>query len=55
MCVFTSKYSVDRGVCGKSRLPPFMEDPSVGQVLREEETPGGEHNKKNTDIKPNLD
>lgn len=46
MCVFTCEYSVDRGVSGQAGLPTLMEDPSVGQVLREEETPGGEHKEK---------
>lgn len=55
MCVFTSEYSVDRGVCGQARLPSFMEDPSIGQVLREEETPGGEQDqKKRYKTKPGL-
>jgi len=50
LCVFTSKHSVDRGVCGQSRLPSFMEDSSIGQVLRQEEpTAGGGGGK---DIKP---
>lgn len=41
--VFTSEDSVDGGVRGQARLPSFMEDPSVGQVLRQEEPPAGEH------------
>lgn len=53
VCVFTSEYSVDRGVCGQAGLPTLMEDPSIGQVLREEETPGGEHKEK-TSTKPGL-
>lgn len=39
VCVFTSEHSVDRGVCSQARLPSLMEDSSVGQVFREEETP----------------
>ena len=46
VCVFTSEDSVDRGVCGQPRLPTFMEDPSIGQILREEETPRGEQKQK---------
>lgn len=44
VCVFTSEYSVDRGVCSQTRLPSLMEDSSVGQVLREEETPNENRN-----------
>lgn len=40
--MFTSEDSVDGGVRGQARLPSLVEDPSIGQVLREEEPPEGE-------------
>lgn len=41
VCVFTSKHSVDRGVCSQTRLPSFMEYPSVGKVLWQKEASVG--------------
>lgn len=54
--MFTSEDPVDGGVCGQAGLPSFMEDPSVGQVLRQEEPPAGEHDKSHkTKLKTTKD